>query len=502
MIKIDLNVKENNYLRLAQCICKSNPMHAIVKQPREPFLPSYSHMCREFDITSQNNSGRCWIFSACNLLRINMRALSPDLPGSFELSQTYIFFFDKLEKANKFLYNIIETAELDTDDRTVSFLLSDPIPDGGQWNMFINIIEKYGIVSKQAYGDTFCSDNSAVMNGVLTQVLRTSALEIRESHQKRSREWVKYANQVKDNCVKKVYEILVTCLGKPPCKFDFSYVIADGGVQKKVPDVNDDVWVDQIIVRPLGVEVFGALSDGFLPDKKNELHGIYKASNHGTLQNAGSARFVRKDITPKQFVKEFVKHRFDEYICLVNDPRNTMYRKYKVKYLGNVIEKTGVYLNVPIETLREYTTFALKNGIPVWFGADAQKYMNKMNGHFDEDQFEWELVFNIPKVQIKSKSKRLDYSDTQANHAMLFTGIDVNPDKSVNIFRIENSWGKEDGQNGYYSCTCKWFEDNVFLVAVPMLLMEKFNDEKLWKCFQSTEVTELNCWDPIGCLAD
>ena len=490
-INVDkLHIEENDYLRLAQCVCKSNPIQAIVKQTREPFQPSYSHMCREFDITSQNNSGRCWIFSACNLLRINMRAILPDLPSSFELSQTYIFFYDKLEKCNKFLHNVIETAGMDITDRAVSFLLSDPIPDGGQWNMFVNIIHKYGIVTKQAYGDTFCSDNSAIMNSVLTHVLRECAVEIRESKRHlgtRHTAWLEHVHRVKGDCVQKIYEILVTCLGKPPCKFDFSYVISrDAGDTKG--DGNEDKD------KNVGLMALLHVSD--------VSEGVYKASNHGTPGNAGSARFVHKDMSPRQFLKRYVKHRSDEYMCLVNDPRNAMYEKYKVQFLGNVIERSGVYLNVPIETLREYTVFALKNGIPVWFGADAEKFINKANGHFDEEQFKWELVFNIPKVQIQSKSKRLKYCDTQANHAMLFTGIDVNPDRSVNLFRIENSWGKEDGQNGYYSCTDKWFCDHVFLVAVPTVLMQKFNDERLKQCCNEQNVNMLNCWDPIGCLAD
>jgi len=189
-------------------------------------------------------------------------------------------------------------------------------------------------------------------------------------------------------------------------------------------------------------------------------------------------------------------------MCLVNDPRNKMHEKYRVQFLGNVIEKKGVYINIPIEKMFSYTMFALKNGIPVWFGADAEKHINKMNGHFDEDQFEWGLVFNIANTQIRSKSKRLKYCDTQANHAMLFTGIDVKPDKSVSLLRIENSWGKEQGQNGYYSCTKKWFLDNVFLVCVPTVFMDKLNDHELIQCYQSEHCNVLNCWDPIGCLAD
>jgi len=65
----------------------------------------------------------------------------------FELSQAYLFFWDKLEKANYFLEQILDTVSEDLEGRLVQRLLSQPVGDGGQWDMVVNLVEKYGLVS-------------------------------------------------------------------------------------------------------------------------------------------------------------------------------------------------------------------------------------------------------------------------------------------------------------------------------------------------------------------
>ena len=99
------------------------------------------------DVADQKQSGRCWLFAALNTMRHNMQNRF-NLPDDFELSQSYAFFWDKFEKANWFYENIIQTADLDIDDRKVAWLLDAPQSDGGQWDMLCALIEKYGVVPK------------------------------------------------------------------------------------------------------------------------------------------------------------------------------------------------------------------------------------------------------------------------------------------------------------------------------------------------------------------
>jgi len=99
-------------------------------------------------ITNQRASGRCWLFAATNVFRVAvMRRYNLK---EFELSQAYLFFWDKLEKANYFLEQILDTVDEDLDGRLVQTLLSSPVGDGGQWDMAANLVEKYGLVNKQS----------------------------------------------------------------------------------------------------------------------------------------------------------------------------------------------------------------------------------------------------------------------------------------------------------------------------------------------------------------
>lgn len=52
----------------------------------------------------------------------------------FEFSQSYLFYWDKIERSYYFLNNIVDTAKRGetVDGRLVQFLLGDPTCDGGQ----------------------------------------------------------------------------------------------------------------------------------------------------------------------------------------------------------------------------------------------------------------------------------------------------------------------------------------------------------------------------------
>lgn len=106
-----------------------------------------------FPVTNQRASGRCWIFAACNVFRIAIQQ-KYDIK-SFELSQQYLFFWDKVEKANYFLESILDTVKEDVDSRIVSALMASPVGDGGQWDMIVNLVAKYGIVPQELYPDTW-----------------------------------------------------------------------------------------------------------------------------------------------------------------------------------------------------------------------------------------------------------------------------------------------------------------------------------------------------------
>ena len=143
----------------------------------------FSDRVKTKGITDQKSSGRCWLFTGLNVLRAKMID-KYDLPG-MEFSQSYLFFYDQLEKANLFLQGVIDTRELPFEDRKVDWLFSNPLSDGGQFTGVSNLITKYGVVPAEAMPETFQANNTSQMANLLKLKLREFGLEIRAAHKAR-----------------------------------------------------------------------------------------------------------------------------------------------------------------------------------------------------------------------------------------------------------------------------------------------------------------------------
>ena len=177
-------------------------------------------------VNNQKASGRCWIFAACNGMR-EMIGKKIGV-GSFKLSQSYIAFYDKLEKLNYTLNALIETIDADYDDRTVQFLVQNGIGDGGQWDMLVNVVKKYGICPKNAFVETYTSNNTRILNSLLNAEVRRFASEARIV---KANEGIKGVEALKDSYMKRFYKALISCYGIPPKKFDLKYTDDKGQFQ-------------------------------------------------------------------------------------------------------------------------------------------------------------------------------------------------------------------------------------------------------------------------------
>ena len=323
---------------------------------------SFSTTLDDWSVTHQKRSGRCWMFAGLNLFRPG--AMAKMNLKTFEFSQNYLLFWDKLEKANYFLEAILETADRPADERTVHWLLGNLLSDGGQWNMFVNLLRKYGVVPKSAMPETESSSNTGTMNAVLKNKLREGARTLRDAVAKDvSRE---DARATKHEILNVIYRILAIHLGTPPTTFDWQWT-----------------------------------------DKDRLFH------RDGSL-------------TPQEFAAKYITLPFDEYVCLVHDPRETSPygRTFTVEYLGNVWEG-GItrYLNVEVDALKDIAMRTVLNGEPVWFGCDVGKMLRRDSGIWDADLFDYETVYDTSFTL--TKAERLVYRQTQMTHAMLFTGVDV-----------------------------------------------------------------------------
>ena len=365
---------------------------------------SFSTVLDDWSVTNQARSGRCWMFAGLNLFRAETRHLLN--VKDFEFSQSYVMFWDKMERANYVLEAIIETADRPVDDRVVAWLLQQPLGDGGQWDMFVSLVRKHGVVPKTVMPETESSGNSMRMNAGLNYQVRQGALNIRRIYAAEG--GTEAMREAKQESLRAIYRILSIHLGTPPDSFDWQWKDKDGGFHR----------------------------DG--------------------------------TITPLEFVEKYISTPMEEFVCLVHDPRraNPPGRTYTVQYLGNVVDGTRIkYLNIDIDLMKEIAMRMLQDGRPVWMGCDTGKQMHRDKGLWDAELFDYGSVYNADFSM--NKEERLEYRQTAMTHAMLFTGVDV-VDGNPRRWRVENSWDDKVGEKGFFLMNDSWFAEYMFEIAAPM----------------------------------
>lgn len=403
-------------------------------------------------VTNQKSSGRCWLFATCNVLR--MGVVKKFNLGDFELSQSYLFFYDSLEKANYYLESMIELADEPIDARIVSHLSSGPEGDGGQWDMVVGLIEKYGVVPKAIYDESYHSSYSGGLKTFLTSKLRDFALELRQvhddaqqysmnvlgkSHAEAKADAVLGARSAKETMMAKIYQCLAIAFGAPPSatsKFTWEYV-----------------------------------------DVSGKAHSL--------------------ESTPSEFYhKHCAGFKASEYISLINDPRHDYSQSYTVERLGNVWGGRPIrYINTTSEALKDLVIKMIKADKPVWFGCDVGQMSNSTYGIMDTKLFDYESAFGItPQL---SKSERLQTMDSAMTHAMVITAVHLDSNGRPVRFKVENSWSDTAGDHGYFLMTNEWFDEFVYQIVLP----KSFVPPDLSKVYDESEPKVLPPWDPMGSLA-
>lgn len=307
----------------------SNPNAALEKPSTVLRDTQYFNLPIPFEgspVTNQRSSGRCWIFAACNVFRIAIQQRYNI--ESFELSQAYLFFWDKVEKANYFLESVLDTVKEDVDSRIVSALMASPVGDGGQWDMIVNLVDKYGIVPQELYPDSWNAQNSGVMDRLLTTKLREDGLVLRKLMASKVDDSKLAA--AKEDMMQDIVRILTLCLGPPPAADQkFTWEFKDSG--RKIKTVS---------------------------------------------------------LTPIEFAETTNVQKF---ISLTNDPRNEYNRLLTVDHLGNVWDGRPItYINVDKIVLKEACVAMLRKGLPIFFGSDVGKQSDGQKGIMDTDLIDYE----------------------------------------------------------------------------------------------------------------
>ncbi|MDE1700065.1 aminopeptidase C [Streptococcus suis] len=354
-------------------------------------------------VSNQKASGRCWMFAALNTFRHKL--ISDFKLENFELSQAHTFFWDKYEKSNWFLEQIIATADQEIGSRKVKFLLDTPQQDGGQWDMVVALFEKYGVVPKSVYPESISSSASRELNQYLNKLLRQDAQILRDLLAKGASP--EEVQTQKENLLQEIFNFLAVNLGLPPRSFDFAY-----------------------------------------RDKDNVYH-------------------CDTNVTPQAFYEKYVGLKLSDYVSIINAPTTDKpYNKsYTVELLGNVVGAPAVrYLNVEMNRFKELAIAQLKAGESVWFGSDVGQSSNRQTGIMATNTYDFSSGLGIHFHQ--DKAGRLDYSESLMTHAMVLTGVDLDDNEQPLKWKVENSWGDKVGDKGYFVASDSWMDEYTYQIVV------------------------------------
>lgn len=351
----------------------------------------------------QKDSYKCWIYAGINVIKHNIaQNLDIDIM-KLELSNNYIAFFDKLEKSNNAYENIIELENADLDYIHKEKIIQYCVSEGGYWQWFVAIINKYGIVPMSFMPDVVESTNYQKVSDIFAEKVKKDISYLLEL--KNSNESVEKLREEKERFLQENYNLLSKILGEPNFKFDYEY---------------------------------------------KDKHDNY---------------IIYKNMTPNDFKNKFLTLDLDDFVSIGNLPmyNKEFYKIYSKKYLGNIHKSSyASFLNLPIEDLKELAIKQLKDGIPVWMGAHIIKFRDKKSGILDIRLYDYKDTLNFKPL---TKKESLDLHDIEMHHAMTFCGVHLLENKPVR-WKIEDSYGDKEKVNGYYIMNDNFFNEFVLNVII------------------------------------
>jgi bleomycin hydrolase len=401
-------------------------------------------------ITDQKSSGRCWMFSSLNLFR--PMVMKQYNTTEFEFSETYLYFYDLLEKANLFLNNMGNTANLPIGNEKVRWYLKSPVDDGGQWINFVNLAEKYGMIPKEAMGETNSSENTSLLTKFINTKLREDALELREMAG--AKEPILYAKQVVN-------------------KSDLAEIVTDKVDQKKITARKVEMLSE--IYRMLALN---------LGEPPTEFQWRYKSKDKKIAEV--------KTYTPQSFMTEiFGDTKLEDYVMIMNDPSRPFWKHYEVENYRNTEEGNNWhYVNLPNDVIKEFCIASIKNNEALYASCDVGKQLRRDVGILDVDNFDFESVYGVKFGM--NKAQRIQTGESGSSHGMALIAVDVDAQQKPVKWQFENSWGPTAGEKGYLTFTDSWFNEYMFRFVVN----KKYLSQKVLEIYgQKPEM--LPPWDPM-----
>lgn len=359
---------------------------------------------------NQKDSHRCWIYAGINMIKHNVaQNLNIDIMN-FELSNNYIAFFDKLEKSNNVYEHVISLKDTRLDYIRKERFVNSGVLEGGYWQYFVAIVNKYGIVPEIVMPNARESENYEKIERIFVEKVKKDVLYLLKL--KKQKKMNEELRTVKDTFLQENYNILSKILGEP--KFNFNYEYED----------------------------------------KNHQIKSYKNMN------------------PIDFRNQFLTLNLKDFVSIGNLPmyNKEFYKIYAKKYLGNVHQNSEVtFLNLPIEDLKSLVIKQLKDKIPVWMGIYHKKFRDKESGVLDIRLYDYKDKLGFRPL---TKKEALDTNDIWLDHAMTCCGVHLVDNKPIR-WKIEDTRGAQVKVNGYYIMNDNYFNEFVLNVIINKKYLSK-----------------------------
>lgn len=374
---------------------------AVSRENKNNFDMHFSHRVHSKGITNQKSSGRCWLFTGQNVLRA--KVIAKYNLKDFQLSHSYPFFWDQLEKANLFLQEIMDTREKPMEDQTVEWLFRNPLSDGGQFTGVADILMKYGVVPAEVMSETYSSENTRQMANLISLKLKEYGLELREMAAKGKK--AEELEKSKTAILGTIYRMLVLTIGESPAKF---------------------TWT---------------LKD----NKGNPVH--------------------TKEYTPQSFYQEYIGEDLtDNYVMLMNDPSREYYKLYEIDFDRHVYDgKNWTYVNLPVEEIKEMAVYSIMDSTMMYFSCDVGKYFDRDRGLLDTHFYDYESLMGTTFGM--DKKQRIQTFSSGSSHAMTLMAVDLDRNHHPKKWMVENSW-RPGANNGHLIITDEWFNEYMFRLVV------------------------------------
>lgn len=305
---------------------------------------------------------------------------------------------------------IIHNADLAMDDRLIVWFFKSPVGDGGVWNSFTNLVEKYGLVPASAMPETHNSENTYILQKLIKRKLREQGLALKRMME--NKEPYETVENKKVEYLSEIYRMLVIGLGEPPAEFEWRYEDKDGNLSEI------------------------------------------------------------KTYTPVSFFNECLNTNFDDYVMLMDDPSRPYGKLYEIEFDRNVMEgRNWIYVNIPSKKIKKFAVASIKENEAMYFSCDVGKQLNKDEGVLSMENYDYESLFGVSFNM--DKKDRILTRESGSSHGMALVGVDTDENDNPKNWLLENSWGSSSGHNGYLTMTDEWFDEYMFRVVVLKQFIDK-----------------------------